>query len=110
MPVRIRSVARLVEASILTQAHRRNHVHEGRRVSVTHRVAEHGRIVRRVHAVGVDKGDPELSRLLGERRVELELDVDIGVQSLIEGHGVSMVPHHHVVLDHAQPPRLRILA
>ena len=62
----------------------------------------------REHPVRVDELDGELRGLLPHLRVELELDVDVGVERLGGLDGVSPVEHDLVVLDHAQPGGLRI--
>ena len=77
--------------------------------------ADRSRVVGVVGVGGGFEDEGEFHRRLSQRGVRLKLDVDVGFRALIATHRAigarrSVIPKHHVVLDHAEPPGLGIEA
>src|SRR5204862_207150 len=99
----------------LSHADRRSEIHEGRGIGIGHVVADRGGIIGGVFLVGVAEKERQLQRLLGELRGGLEFDVDVRLGPLLRAERAvrsrhAVIEQHHVVLDHAKPPRFRVAA
>ena len=85
-------------------------------VGVGHVLADARRIVGRVLLVRrLERPTRASARSSASFDVDLELDVHVGLRPLLRAHRAvgarhAVVEHHHVVLDHAEPFRLGILA
>ncbi len=77
--------------------------------------ADRGRVVGRVFFVRLLKPPGQRLRLRCQFRAHLKLDVDVRLGALLFAHRTirprhPVVEEHHVVLDHAEPFRLRVAA
>ena len=76
-------------------------------------VPHRGGIIGGVFLVRVPEEESQPHRLIGKLRSGLEFHIDVRLRPLLRaeravGPGHAVDEQHHVVLDHAKPPRLRI--